>query len=125
MRALSMNTDAARLMGIRPGRIIALAFLLGSMLAAVGATLYCLDQSPVYPTMGVAIGTRAFVAAVVGGIGSVPGAMLGGILIGILGELAKLTAYSGLQDVLIFTVLIAVVLLRPRGLLGRTTAEKV
>ena len=125
MRALSMNSDAARLMGIRPGRVIALAFFIGSMLAAVGATLYCLDQSPVYPTMGVTIGTRAFVAAVVGGIGSVPGAMLGGVLIGILGELAKLTAYSGLQDVLVFIVLIAVLLVRPRGLLGRPAVEKV
>ncbi|MFT3773916.1 MAG: branched-chain amino acid ABC transporter permease [Minicystis sp.] len=125
MRALSMNMEAARLMGIRTGRIIALTFITGSMLAAVGAVLYCLDQSQVYPTMGVTIGTRAFVAAVIGGIGSIPGAMLGGVLIGIIGELTKLTPYSGLQDVLVFTVLIGVLLVRPTGLLGKAGIEKV
>ena len=125
MRAVSTNVEAARLMGIRTGRIIALTFVTGSMLAAVGAVLYCLDQSQAYPTMGVVIGTRAFVAAVIGGIGSIPGAMLGGVLIGLIGELTKLTPYSGLQDVLVFTVLIAVLLVRPTGLLGRPGTEKV
>jgi branched-chain amino acid transport system permease protein len=125
MRALSMNMEAARLMGVRTGRIIALTFVTGSMLAAVGAVLYCLDQSQVYPTMGVTIGTRAFVAAVIGGIGSIPGAMLGGVLIGIIGELTKLTPYSGLQDVLVFTVLIGVLLVKPTGLLGKAGIEKV
>jgi len=125
MRALSMNMEAARLMGVRTGRIIALTFVTGSMLAAVGAVLYCLDQSQVYPTMGVTIGTRAFVAAVIGGIGNIPGAMLGGVLIGIIGELTKLTPYSGLQDVLVFTVLIAVLLVKPTGLLGKAGIEKV
>ena len=125
MRALSMNMEAARLMGVRTGRIIALTFVTGSMLAAVGAVLYCLDQSQVYPTMGVTIGTRAFVAAVIGGIGSIPGAMLGGVLIGIIGELTKLTPYSGLQDVLVFTVLIGVLLVRPTGLMGKAGIEKV
>jgi branched-chain amino acid transport system permease protein len=125
MRALSMNMEAARLMGVRTSRIIALTFVTGSMLAAVGAVLYCLDQSQVYPTMGVTIGTRAFVAAVIGGIGSIPGAMLGGVLIGIIGELTKLTPYSGLQDVLVFTVLIGVLLVRPTGLMGRAGIEKV
>jgi branched-chain amino acid transport system permease protein len=125
MRALSMNMEAARLMGVRTGRIIGLTFVTGSMLAAVGAVLYCLDQSQVYPTMGVTIGTRAFVAAVIGGIGSIPGAMLGGVLIGILGELTKLTPYSGLQDVLVFTVLIGVLLMKPTGLLGKAGIEKV
>lgn len=125
MRALSMNVEAARLMGIRTGRIIALTFLTGSMLAAVGAVLYCLDQSQVYPTMGVVIGTRAFVAAVIGGIGNIPGAMLGGLLIGVLGELTKLTPYSGLQDVLVFSALIGVLLVKPTGLLGKVGTEKV
>jgi branched-chain amino acid transport system permease protein len=125
MRALSMNVEAARLMGIRTGRIISLTFLTGSTLAAVGAVLYCLDQSQTYPTMGVVIGTRAFVAAVIGGIGNIPGAMLGGVLIGIIGELTKLTPYSGLQDVLIFMALIGVLLVRPTGLLGRAGIEKV
>ena len=125
MRALSTNVEAARLMGIRTGRVIALTFVTGSTLAALGAVLYCLDQSQVYPTMGVVIGTRAFVAAVIGGIGNIPGAMLGGVLIGVIGEMTKLTPYSGLQDVLVFTVLIAVLLVKPTGLLGKAGIEKV
>lgn len=125
MRALSMNVEAARLMGIRTSRVIAITFVTGSMLAAVGAVLYCLDQSQVYPTMGVVIGTRAFVAAVIGGIGNITGAMLGGVLIGIIGELTKLTPYSGLQDVLVFVVLIGVLLVKPTGLLGTAGIEKV
>jgi branched-chain amino acid transport system permease protein len=125
MRALSVNVEAARLMGIRTSRVIAVTFVTGSMLAAIGAVLYCLDQSQVYPTMGQTIGTRAFVAAVIGGIGNIPGAMLGGVLIGILGELTKLTPYSGLQDVLVFAVLIGVLLVKPTGLLGKAGIEKV
>jgi branched-chain amino acid transport system permease protein len=125
MRALAANEEGARLMGIATSRIIAATFALGSALAAVGAVLYCLDQSQVYPTMGFVIGTRAFVAAVLGGIGSLPGAMLGGLLIGVLGELVKLTDYSGGVDVLVFLVLIAVLLVRPAGLLGRVRVEKV
>jgi branched-chain amino acid transport system permease protein len=125
MRALSANVEAARLMGIRTGRVIAFTFAIGSSLAALGAVLYCLDQSQVYPTMGVVIGTRAFVAAVLGGIGSIPGALLGGGLIGVIGELVKLSDYSGGQDVLIFIVLILVLLLKPAGLLGKAGIEKV
>jgi branched-chain amino acid transport system permease protein len=125
MRALSANEEAARLMGIRTSRVISMTFALGSSLAALGAILFCLDQSQVYPTMGVVIGTRAFVAAVLGGIGSITGAMLGGLLIGIIGELVKLTDYSGGADVLVFLVLILVLLVRPSGLLGSTRAEKV
>ncbi|MBS2015379.1 MAG: branched-chain amino acid ABC transporter permease, partial [Deltaproteobacteria bacterium] len=125
MRALSANEDAARLMGIRTSRVISMTFALGSSLASLGAVLYCVDQSQAYPTMGVVIGTRAFVAAVLGGIGSITGAMLGGLLIGVIGELVKLTDYSGGVDVLVFIVLILVLLVRPAGLLGSTRAEKV
>jgi branched-chain amino acid transport system permease protein len=125
MRALSANEEAARLMGVRTSRVISMTFALGSSLAALGSVLFCLDQSQVYPTMGVVIGTRAFVAAVLGGIGSITGAMLGGLLIGIIGELVKLTDYSGGADVLVFLVLIVVLLVRPSGLLGSTRAEKV
>ncbi len=125
MRALSANEDAARLMGIRTSNVIARTFALGSSLAALGAVLYCLDQSQVYPTMGVVIGTRAFVAAVLGGIGSIMGAVLGGLLLGVLGELVKMSDYSGGVDVLVFLVLIGVLLVRPAGLLGSTRAEKV
>jgi branched-subunit amino acid ABC-type transport system permease component/ABC-type branched-subunit amino acid transport system substrate-binding protein len=125
MRALSANEEAARLMGVHTSRVIAKTFALGSALAALGAVLYCLDQSQVYPTMGVTIGTRAFVAAVLGGIGSIGGAMLGGLLLGVLGELVKLTDFSGGVDVLVFVVLIGVLLVRPAGLLGSARAEKV
>jgi branched-chain amino acid transport system permease protein len=125
MRALSANEEAARLMGIRTSRVISATFALGSSLAALGAVLFCLDQSQVYPTMGVVIGTRAFVAAVLGGIGSITGAMLGGLLLGIIGELVKLTDYSGGVDVLVFFVLVLVLLLRPAGLLGSARTEKV
>lgn len=125
MRALSANEEAARLMGIPTSRVISMTFALGSSLAALGAVLYCLDQSQAYPTMGVIIGTRAFVAAVLGGIGSITGAMLGGLLIGVLGELVKLTNYSGGVDVLVFVVLIGVLLVRPAGLLGSSKTEKV
>lgn len=125
MRALSVNEEAARLMGIKTHVVIALTFVTGSMLAALGAVLYCLDQSQAYPTMGATIGTRAFVAAVIGGIGNIAGALLGGILLGLLGELIKLTPYSGLQDVLVFAALIGVLLVRPSGLLGKMTTEKV
>lgn len=125
MRALSTNVEAARLMGIRTDRVILFTFALGSSLAALGAVLYCLDQSQAYATMGQVIGTRAFVAAVLGGIGSIPGAVLGGLLLGLVGELTKLTSYSGGQDVLTFVVLIGVLLWRPTGLLGKTGVEKV
>jgi branched-chain amino acid transport system permease protein len=125
MRALSANEEAARLMGVRTSRVISATFALGSSLAAIGAVLFCIDQSSVYPTMGTAIGTRAFVAAVLGGIGSIPGAMLGGLLLGVLGELMKLSSYSGSIDAPIFVVLIAVLLVRPAGLLGSNRAEKV
>ncbi len=125
MRALSTNEEAARLMGVRTSRTIAMTFALGSSLAAVGAVLYCLDQSQAYPTMGFKIGTQAFVAAVLGGIGNIPGAMLGGLLIGIIGEMVKLTSYSGGVDVLVFVVLVLVLLARPAGLLGTARVEKV
>lgn len=125
MRALSMNEDAARLMGVRTGRVISLTFMTGSALAALGAVLFCLDQSQAYPMMGTVIGTRAFVAAVIGGIGSIPGAMLGGLFIGLLGEMTKLTPYSSLQDVFIFIALVAVLLVKPSGLMGKVGVEKV
>jgi branched-chain amino acid transport system permease protein len=125
MRALSANEEAARLMGVNTSGVIATTFAVGSSLAAVGAVLFCLDQSQVYPTMGVIIGTRAFVAAVLGGIGNITGAMLGGLLLGVLGELVKLTSYSGGVDILVFLVLIVVLLVRPAGLLGTARVEKV
>jgi branched-chain amino acid transport system permease protein len=125
MRALSMNTEAARLMGVSTSRVISLTFMTGSALAALGAVLFCLDQSLTFPTMGAVIGTRAFVAAVIGGIGNIPGALLGGLLIGILGEVTKTTKYSILQDPIVFACLILVLLFKPAGLLGKDRIEKV
>ncbi len=125
LRATAADPEAARLVGIRTPRAVAFAFALGSALAALGAVLFCLDQSQAYPTMGAAVGTRAFVAAVLGGIGSVPGALLGGLLLGLVGEWSKLTDYAGGQDVLSFAALIVVLLVRPTGLLGRRREEKV
>ena len=125
MRAVAVNEEAARLMGIRPSRIIVFTFGVGSALAAIGAVLYSTTQASIEPTMGTSIGTLAFVAAVVGGIGSVPGAMLGGILLGILGEIVKTTSFSGMKDAIVFVLLVVVLLVRPAGLLGSARAEKV
>jgi branched-chain amino acid transport system permease protein len=125
MRAVQANEEAARLMGIPVARVIGQTFAIGSGLAALGAVLFCLDQSEVYPTMGVVIGTRAFVAAVVGGIGKIPGAFVGGLVIGVLGELVKLTSYSGGVDVFVFLALTAVLLVKPTGILGKNVVEKV
>jgi len=125
MRALSMNTEAARLMGVNTSRVISLTFMTGSALAALGSILFCLDQSLTSPTMGAVIGTRAFVAAVIGGIGNIPGALLGGLLLGVLGELTKTTKYAVFQDPIVFLALILVLLVKPAGLLGKDRIEKV
>lgn len=125
MRAVSVNAEAARLMGIRPSRVIAVTFAIGSGLAAVGAVLYSTTQASIEPTMGASIGTLAFVAAVFGGIGSIPGAMLGGVLLGFLGELVKFTSFSGMKDAIVFLLLVLVLLFRPAGLLGSARTEKV
>jgi branched-chain amino acid transport system permease protein len=125
MRALSHSHQTAALLGIPVDRVIALTFAVGSALAAAAAVLYGVKYPKVDPLMGVMPGLKAFVAAVLGGIGSIPGAMLGGLLIGILGEMVKLTDYSGGVDVLVFVVLIAVLLVRPAGLLGSVRVEKV
>lgn len=125
MRAVAVNEEAARLMGINPSNIIVLTFAVGSALAAIGAVLYSTTQASIEPTMGTAIGTLAFVAAVVGGIGSVPGAMLGGVLLGVLGEIVKGTSLSGMKDAIVFGLLVVVLLVRPAGLLGSARIEKV
>ena len=125
MRAVAVHSEAARLMGIRPSLIIVFTFAIGSGLAAIGAVLYATTQASIEPTMGTSIGTLAFVAAVVGGIGSIPGAMLGGVLLGILGEVVKRTSFSGMKDAIVFVLLVLVLLVRPAGLLGSARAEKV
>ncbi|MDR1875076.1 MAG: branched-chain amino acid ABC transporter permease [Synergistaceae bacterium] len=124
MRAVSFNKEAAALMGIDVNRVIALTFFVGAALAGAGGVLYSLTYPMIDVLMGVWLGTKAFVAAVLGGIGSIPGAVLGGLLMGIVEVFA--TAFnSELGYGAGFIILILVLLFRPEGLMGRPTIEKV
>jgi len=125
MRAVSLDRNAAALMGINTDVIIAFTFALGSSLAAAGGVLNAVYQGSINPLMGLMVGLKAFVAAVLGGIGSIPGAALGGFLMGLAETGVVVIGKSQYQDAIAFAVLILVLLLRPSGLLGRTTAEKV
>lgn len=125
MRAVSEDMDAARLMGIDVNRTIAFTFLIGSALAGIGAVLYVSSYPQVSPTMGSMLGLKAFVAAVLGGIGSLPGAMVGGLLIGVLEVLASAVGLSIWKDAVVFAILILVLLFKPDGIMGVTRREKV
>jgi len=125
MRATSHNLMVASLMGINTNFIIAFTFALGSALAAVGGVMVALAIPRIDPLMGLMTGLKAFVAAVLGGIGSIPGAMLGGMLVGLMETGLSATAYSTYRDALVFGVLILILVVRPAGLLGSTAAEKV
>ena len=125
MRAVSEDTEAAQFMGINVDNTVSFTFAIGSGLAAVAAVLYCCSYPQVHPTMGGMLGLKAFVAAVLGGIGSIPGAMIGGFVIGIAESLTKGYIHSGLADALVFLILIVVLLFKPSGLLGKHTPEKV
>ena len=125
MRAVSEDADAAKLMGINTNRIISYTFGLGSGLAAVGAVLYSSAYPVIDPYMGSMLGLKAFVAAVLGGIGSIPGAMLGGYIMGIAESLTKAYISTQLADAVVFGILIVVLLFKPAGLLGKNVAEKV
>ncbi|MBK8171102.1 MAG: branched-chain amino acid ABC transporter permease [Sandaracinaceae bacterium] len=125
MRATSVNPAAARLMGVNVNRVIGSTFALGSALAAAGGILFGLDQTTVSPQMGVMIGLKAFVAAVLGGIGNIPGAVIGGIVIGLAEEFTSGYLSSEYRDAITFVILIAVLLFRPQGLLGVVRQEKV
>jgi branched-chain amino acid transport system permease protein len=125
MRAVSFNFETASLMGIPTDKVIARTFILGSVLAAVAGILYGLSYSKIDPLMGVMLGLKAFVAAVLGGIGNVPGAMLGGLIIGIVESFAGGSGLSTYKDAIAFVILILILLFRPSGLLGRYQAEKV
>ncbi len=125
MRAVSEDNEAAQLMGINVNNTISFTFALGSGLAAVAAILYICSYSELTPTMGSMLGLRAFVAAVLGGIGSLPGAMVGGLCIGIVESLTKGYISSQLADAVVFGILIVVLILRPTGLFGRSSSEKV
>ncbi|MBQ1476828.1 MAG: branched-chain amino acid ABC transporter permease [Erysipelotrichaceae bacterium] len=125
MRACSEDKDAARLMGIDVNKTISITFAIGSGLAAVAAVLLCSTYPQVYPTLGSLPGIKAFTAAVFGGIGSVPGAFLGGILLGVIETFSKAYISTQLSDAIVFAVLIIVLLIRPSGLLGKKVSEKV
>ena len=125
MRALSMNIDAARLMGIDVDQTIRATFAIGSSLAAAGGILYGLDQIMINPLMGVLTGLKAFVAAVLGGIGNIPGALVGGLLIGLAEQLTAGYLSPDYRDAITFVILILVLLLKPEGLLGVVRQEKV
>jgi branched-chain amino acid transport system permease protein len=125
MRALSMNIDAARLMGIDVDKTIRATFAIGSSLAAAGGILYGLDQIMINPLMGVLTGLKAFVAAVLGGIGNIPGALIGGILIGLAEQLTAGYLSPDYRDAITFVILILVLLVKPEGLLGVVRQEKV
>ena len=125
MRAVSEDRDAAQLMGINVNRTISTTFAIGSALAAVAGVLLCSTVPTLQPTTGSMPGIRAFTAAVLGGIGSIPGAMLGGILIGIIETFAKAYISTQFSDAVVFSVLIIILLVKPAGLLGKQVQEKV
>lgn len=133
MRAVSEDKSAAVLMGINVNRTIAITFAIGAGLAAIASLMYSAQYNQVTTTMGSMLGLKAFVAAVLGGIGIVPGAMLGGIVIGLVESLSK--AYIGsltggiitsaFSDAIVFAILIVVLLVKPAGILGKNVGEKV
>lgn len=125
MLAVSEDKGAAQLMGINVNKTISITFAIGSALAAVAGVLFVSSYGFVGPYTGALPGIKAFVAAVLGGIGSIPGAMLGGILLGIIESLSKAYISTSLSDAIVFGVLIVVLLVKPSGLLGKIRMDKV
>ena len=125
MRAVSEDMGAAQLMGINVNTTVSITFAIGCALAAIGAVLYCIAYPRVQPTMGSLPGLKAFIAAVLGGIGILPGAMLGGMIMGVAESLTKGYISSSLADAVVYGILIVVLLVKPAGLLGKKTSEKV
>lgn len=125
MRAVSLNPNAARLVGVNNDVVISFTFGLGSALAAAGGILYAMNYPSIDPLMGVMPGLKAFVAAILGGIGNIPGAALGGLLLGTVETFVAGSAFSTYKDAIAFAILIIILLFRPAGLLGRFVAEKV
>jgi len=125
MRAVSVNLSAAKLMGINANKVIAFTFVVGSALAATGGILFGLDQAKIEPLMGVLVGLKAFVAAVLGGIGNTMGAAAGGLLIGVAEQMTAGYLSADYRDAITFAILIGVLLVRPEGLFGSSKIEKV
>ena len=125
MRAVSEDKDAATLMGISVDRTITLTFAIGSALAAFASMFYGMTYVYIKPTTGAMPGIKAFTAAVFGGIGSIPGAMLGGILLGLIEQMSKTYISTLWADAIVFAVLVVVLVVKPTGLLGKPMQEKV
>ncbi|SFD48576.1 branched-chain amino acid ABC transporter permease [Clostridium uliginosum] len=125
MRASSQDIEAASLMGINVNNTISLTFAIGSALAGIAGVLVAISYPSITPYMGVMPGLKAFVAAVLGGIGSIPGALLGGVAIGVLETFSKAYISTNFSDAIVFGVLIIILLIKPSGLLGNKTKEKV
>jgi len=125
MRATAFDREAAAMMGIDVDRVIVVTFFIGSALAGAAGVFNCLAYQQVWPYMGFQAGLFAFTAAVVGGIGNLPGAVLGGLLIGLAESFATGYLSSTFQQAIVFALLIAVMLVRPSGLLGRAAVQKV
>ncbi len=125
MRAVSKDTEASRLMGIKVDNTISVTFIIGCLLAGIGAILYFTDRMTVYPYSGSLPGLKCFVAAVLGGIGSIPGAVIGGFIIGICETFLVAFGYSTFSDAFTFLLLIIILLVRPTGLFGEAATDKV
>ena len=125
MRAVPQDKDASTLVGINVNKIITLTFAIGSGLAAVAALMYCSTYLYIKPTTGAMPGIKAFTAAVFGGIGSIPGAMIGGILLGLIEQMSKTYISTLWADAIVFAVLVVVLVVKPTGLLGKPMQEKV
>lgn len=125
MRALSNNATAASLVGVNLDTVISFTFGLGSALAGAGGILYSIYNPSIAPLMGIQPGLKAFVAAVLGGIGNIPGAAVGGLIIGIVETFVGGSSFSSYRDAIAFAILIAILLFRPAGLFGKAVTEKV
>ena len=126
MRAIAYDLEITSLMGVNLNRVISLAFLVGSLLAGCGGLLWSMKYPQINPFMGIVPGLKAFIAAVLGGIGNLTGAVVGGLLLGLLEVMlvAFFPAWSGYRDIFAFALLIVILLVRPTGLLGEVLGEE-
>ena len=125
MRAVSRDFETSQLMGIKINTVISFTFIIGSFLAAIGSMLFFTSYTTVTPTIGAMPGLKAFVAAVFGGIGSIPGAVVGAFIIGICETFIKAAGYTTFSDAFTFALLIVILVVKPTGLFGEKVTEKV